>query len=323
MNKYIHFTEEEKERARSADLVAFLEGRGERLRRTGSEYLWPDRHITIKGHIWYDQYTQEGGSAVDFVMREYGVTFQDAVMMLIQGNAREAPHRQPMARKRHDTQKAFVLPEANSDMKRVYAYLVKTRGIDAGVVSFFAKRGLIYEEAEYHNAVFIGLDENGVTRHAHKRSTLTARTENTRWNAAGSDSAYSFHHIGTSEYIYTFEAPIDMLSFITMHKGRWRDHSYVSLCSVSDRALMRLLESGSRLRTPIICLDSDTAGLVAAGRIWTKLKENGYAEARIESPALKDWNEDLLALRAMRGKSVDENQIKEMEEGICQGISQG
>lgn len=51
-----------------------------------------------------------------------------------------------------------------------YAYLVKHRKIDRDIISTFAKEKLIYEDSEYHNAVFVGLDENGVPRHAHKRS---------------------------------------------------------------------------------------------------------------------------------------------------------
>ena len=56
-------------------------------------------------------------------------------------------------------------------MHRVFAYLLKTRGLDADVVSYFARRKLLYEDAAHHNAVFIGTDEGGCPRHAHLRST--------------------------------------------------------------------------------------------------------------------------------------------------------
>ena len=66
-------------------------------------------------------------------------------------------------------------------MRRVYAYLVKTRLIDREVVNYFAKAKLLYESCEkskdgmkeYHNAVFVGYDEKGVPRHAHKRGIYT------------------------------------------------------------------------------------------------------------------------------------------------------
>ena len=51
-----------------------------------------------------------------------------------------------------------------------------------------------------------------------------------RANAEGSDPRYSFHHIGGDGSLYVFEAPIDLLSFITLHPDRWREHSYVACC---------------------------------------------------------------------------------------------
>ena len=51
-----------------------------------------------------------------------------------------------------------------------WLYLIKHRGIARDVVAHFAKAGLLYEDAEYHNAVFVGTDTDGVPHHAHKRS---------------------------------------------------------------------------------------------------------------------------------------------------------
>ena len=72
------------------------------------------------------------------------------------------------------TEKAeFKLPEKNETLNRVYGYLLKTRFLDKEVIDEFVRKGLIYEDKEYHNAVFVGLDENGVARHGHKRGTAT------------------------------------------------------------------------------------------------------------------------------------------------------
>jgi hypothetical protein len=56
-------------------------------------------------------------------------------------------------------------------MRRVYAYLIKQRCIDRDALYHFAHRSLIYEDAQYHNAVFVGTDKDGHPRHAHKKST--------------------------------------------------------------------------------------------------------------------------------------------------------
>ena len=77
-------------------------------------------------------------------------------------------------------------------MRRVYAYLMQQRRIDRAVITAFVRAGLLYEGAKYHNAVFVGFDEHGVARHAHKRSTNSGGKV-FRLNVEGSDPRYSFH----------------------------------------------------------------------------------------------------------------------------------
>ena len=72
-----------------------------------------------------------------------------------------------MPRTRSAEQKPFAPHVPNVNMHRVFAYLLKTRGLDADVVSYFARKKMLYEDAEHHNAVFIGTDKSGSPRHAH------------------------------------------------------------------------------------------------------------------------------------------------------------
>ena len=59
-------------------------------------------------------------------------------------------------------------------MHRVYAYLIKQRFIAPEVITHFAKQHTLYEDKEHHNAVFVGIDENGVPRQASVQQILTA-----------------------------------------------------------------------------------------------------------------------------------------------------
>ena len=178
-------------------------------------------------------------------------------------------------------------------MRRVYAYLLKQRGIDRAVLDHFAHERLIYEDAKYHNAIFVGTDEQGNPCHAHKRSTISQSTF--RANQTGSEAAYAFHHVGTSSVIYAFESPIDMLSFISLYQKDWQQHSYVALCGVSDEALMHQLSARDNLREVVLCLDNDQAGQQATERISQTLQEKGYCVASL-LPADKDWSQDLANL---------------------------
>ena len=119
--------------------------------------------------------------------------------------------------------KPFVLPEAHTDMHRVFAYLIKTRCLDRGVVAEFAKAKMLYEDAKYHNAVFVGYDAEGIPRHAHKRGTYT-NGDAFKGNVDSCDPRYSFHWIGQSDTVYVFEAPIDMLSFLSLYRQNWKQH---------------------------------------------------------------------------------------------------
>jgi hypothetical protein len=294
MAEYVHFTDEQKQRANSVDLVDFLRRQGEQLIRSGREWRWK-RHdsVTIRGNRWFRHSAGQGGLAIDFVQEFYGLSFPDAVTLLLggeQGTAfKQSDKKAPEAER-----KKFVLPEAADNMRRVYAYLLKQRYIDRDVLTHFVREKKIYEDKEYHNVVFVGCDENGTARHAHKRGTFS-NAAGYRGNVEGSDPKYSFNYISTSSILYVFEAPIDMLSFITLHKNGWQQHSYVALDGVAEHALVQVLSKNIHLKNVVLCLDHDPAGIEASGRLAGILHEKGYACISYLQPACKDWNEDLKA----------------------------
>lgn len=295
---YIPFTEEQKQRANSVDLVDFLQRQGEELIRSGHEWRWK-RHdsVTIRGNEWFRHKSKEGGHAIDFVLHFYNMSFPDAVQWLLGGES--GVEWNQFSKSAPPPKKEFTLPEANPDMRRVFAYLIKQRFIDQRVLSYFARENLIYEDKEYHNAVFVGLDEDGVPRHAHKRGTYT-QSEPYKGNVEGSDPECSFHYIGTDDTLYVFEAPVDMLSFITLHPENWRKHSYVALDGVTEHAMLYQLECHPNLKNIVLCLDHDEAGIEATGRLKDVLAEHGYYDPAymdigILQSQYKDWNEDLKA----------------------------
>ena len=178
-------------------------------------------------------------------------------------------------------------------MRRVYAYLINRRGIDRDVLHSFAHKGMIYESADYHNAVFVGFDKNGIARHAHKRGSGSQSTF--KGNQDGGLPEYSFHWHGESKYLYLFEAPIDMMSFISMHKEGWQKHSYAASCGVSDIVLWKMMMDNPHINTVYLCRDNDEAGRKANKRTSDALFVKGI-QHEILVPNRKDWNEDLLYL---------------------------
>lgn len=308
MSQYIHFTEQQKTQARQTDIAELLRSQGETLKRSGSESEWMDggQKVTIRGNLWYHQYEQVGGDAVDFVRRFYNKSYPEAMEYLLGGSGGTLAV-SPSVQKE---EKPFVLPPKNDNMRRVFAYLLNRRGIDREVLYAFVHKGMIYESADYHNAVFVGFDSNGKPKHAHKRGTGSESSY--KGNVSGSQPEYSFHWSGQSDTLYLFEAPIDMLSFISMQKEGWRQHSYAASCSVSDRVLFQTLKDNPNIRQVVLCLDSDEPGQTAAKRIADKLFVQGIA-SEILVPAHKDWNEDLLAAASF---SISKEQEVQPEWGI-------
>lgn len=166
MGTYIHFTDEQKERANSVDLEEFLRQRGEKLLRAGRESrLARVHHITVRGNEWYDHIARQGG------------------------------------------------------------------------------------------------------------------------------------------LLYVFEAPMDLLSFLTLYPDRWQEHSYVALCGTGGQAVCWMLEQHPSLQSVVLCLDHDEPGQTAARRLQEELQGAGY-HSGILLPVHKDWNDDLVQGQSMAGLAM-------------------
>ena len=297
---YIPFTDEQKQLANSVDLAEYLRVRGEKLERAGIEHklIYYDssgKHdsITIRGSKWFNHKNQTGGGAIKFMQEFYGMDFQTAVQELLGQRVTPLSHSPPKAIAKEE-KKEFKLPEANSNMHRVYAYLIKQRFINPNIISHFAKQHTLYEDKEHHNAVFVGVDENGVPRQAHKRST-NSYGNSFRITCEGSDTRYSFAHFGESKRLYVFEAPIDIMSFLTLYPKDWQKHSCIAMNGVYENAVLAALKNHSNLSEVILCVDNDEGGIEAVDRLKDILTENGYTDVKRLAPKFKDWNEVLKA----------------------------
>ena len=274
----MYYTQEQIDRANQADLVLFLQSQGEPLERAGQEYRWK-RHdsLTVRGNKWYRHSVSRGGGPIDFVMEFFGKSFTEAVELLTGEKGAAPPQDSPQ----------FRLPSRSPDNRTARNYLTAARRIDEDVTGFFFASGDIYEDAAYHNAVFVGRDEDGIPRYAHSKGTAG----NFRLDVKGSDKAFNFCYRGEGERLFVFEAPIDLLSFLCLFKKEWQKQSYLSLGGVGEKALLRFLSDRPNIKIVYLCLDSDEAGNDACSRL-VKLMPEGYTVHRL-IPLFKDWNEVL------------------------------
>ena len=115
--------------------------------------------------------------------------WQDAIGTLIQEDM-VAIQRPELQNRQPEKPKEFRLPEHNNTTKHVYAYLTKTRKIDADIVKQMFGRKLLYENKQ-QSCVFVGYDKEGVARYASVRSTNTYGNVYKK-DVSGSQKKYSF-----------------------------------------------------------------------------------------------------------------------------------
>lgn len=316
MATYTHYTEEQRRRARETSIEDILRRQGETVKRAGSEKEWLDhgQKVSINGNLWYHQYEQVGGDAVSFVQRFMDKTYPEAMEYLVGKAEGEMFKRSPPVVAKEPV--PFELPEKNDNMRRVYAYLLSKRGIDKDVVDTFARYGMIYESAKYHNAVFVGFNRDRTPVHVSYRGT--GSESKFRGNVPSSTPEYSFHWHGKSDTVYAFEAPIDMLSFISLNKRDWRQHSYAACCGVSSRVIEQMIKDNPNIRRVCLCFDNDFGGKKATKRISESLRDKGI-QTEILVPKNKDWNEDLLCPDDGE-QTEEESEEQEDDEEQCQEL---
>ena len=315
------YTQEQIDKANQTNLEEFLQQKGERLRKTGSEsvLIYKDStgehdSISVRRNRWYDHKNMRGGYPLKFMQEFYGMNFRTAMKELLHGEEpglgrkKNTEQEKPKvneetevngntAKCEDDTKKSeFKLPEKDGNMKRVFAYLLKTRFLDKDVVRSFVEQEILYQEKKHGNVVFVGTDKDGVPKSACKKTTAE-QTKGFRMTVAGSDCRYGFCWRGDSNKLYVFEAAIDLMSFITLKNYDWKTDSFLALDGLSSKPLLQFLEDQKNIFEIFLCLDYDAAGIEACDKLKDILIEKGYEVEKIkrEYPLYKDWNEQLKA----------------------------
>lgn len=300
------------EEAKKMDLLTYLKNYepGE-LIREGSGYKTRSHgSLKISNGKWFWHAGQIGGrSAVDYLIKIRNMTFTEAVTQItgyVAENKPVAVTPEAEAAPVKDCQ----IPQAAGSNDRVFKYLTYTRGLDPQIVTECMKEGLIYETENYHNVAFVGKDPSGTT----KLVTLRSLTGDFRNTTAGSDRHFPFRLVAKQQQkvVHLFEAPIDALSYATLHKINgidWQDQNYLALCGVGGARTDDLSKSKVPVaveqwlkdfpETSCICMhfDNDAAGLQAAKALEAALGSRGRIINQPPPDGYKDCNDFLKAVR--------------------------
>ncbi|MCI8515108.1 MAG: DUF3991 domain-containing protein [Lachnospiraceae bacterium] len=300
------------EQARQIDLLSYLQRyEPDNLVRVTGRVFSTKEHDSLKisNGKWYWWSRGFGGvSALDYLIKVKEHGFVEAVEILA-GAGRDGKGSSAV---RQDEPKALLLPPKSPDARQVIRYL-SVRGIDETLIREEIAAGTIYESAGYHNAVFVGKDENGTPRYAALRSTSGYPF---KADASGSDKRYSFRLSAKkpSKRVHVFEAAIDLLSYATYLKREGRDDKSENLLSLSGVyqpkkklseskipvALSVYLQKNPQIRTVCLHLDNDRAGRLCTAAL-RELLQKDYEIVDAPPPTGKDVNDFLLSYLSEKG----------------------
>ena len=295
--------------------------------------------INALDNVYYRNSTGTSGGIIDFCM-EFGdghgpMSQNEAIRHLRQVLAswNPASHREIKAEKvgsagiskggAKETPPFELPPRSEDGNRRLFAYLCKTRCLDAQLVGTLVKDGMLYQD-DRANVVFCGQDYDGEFKNAAKRTTNTNLTY--RGDAAGSNKeiGFSVNLVGGAQprRLFVAESPIDILSLATLvkqcKKPPLEECGFLSLNGVAHAPLSYHLPHHTGLATIYLCQDNDAAGNEARVKMREQLQKLGFKGEVIDKPSRgKDFNEDLCELtRSARAHHNKQSNQQTIERGM-------
>ena len=284
-----HFTTEQLQQARNADLYEFLlTNHSELFKKEGTSIHPINNHsLSIKRgyHGYLDFATGDKGNSVDFLVRYLNYSLNDAVNAL----CRKEILINNVGSQQKEAIKGLppVFPEPFDGIyKNLFAYLVK-RGISRTTIQILIKQGLIYQECKHNNIVFINKERDW----GEIRGTFDIGQKSFHGVVANC-RANGFWWFQTSEAtkrIYICEASIDAISLYELRMREDTDEQavFISIGGATKQPAIDRIKKGAKAKgiKVILAVDNDKAGNVCR-------EKNPDLEYLI--PTNKDWNEDLL-----------------------------
>lgn len=309
------FTDAQIAQANGVSLLRLAQQLGYNPEKRGSNYHISEHgglYINDQKNSFYCWAQERGGGPVQFIMMMENKNWVDAMKYLVgDGEIQQSNYTQRWTKPAETKPTEFKLPEKEkSSYKRLFAYLIKTRGLDKDIVIDLVNKKKIYESSPHHNVVFVGYDEEGVPKQAFQRGTVSGLSY--KGEVAGSNKTYCFAMEGKGDRLTVCEAAIDAISHACISRHYygevWKKEHRIALGGLSDNPLKKYLETHPEIKKITFALDNDYEaklpdgspapnwGRQAAEKFADKYKQLGYT-TEIEKPYAKDWNDELLNIQ--------------------------
>ena len=304
---------------KAVPITDFAQRSGYSLVRKGKYYSLKEHDSVIidtnKNCFWRNSRYAKGfgggaGSVIDFAIEFNGAVDakeamrQIAVMYGIEGEKEaKVPYQKPTAtepQKKERKVGEIILPERDTDNRRIYAYLLKTRGIEQSVIRYFLGKKMLYQDKEHKNCVFhIG------RIFACVRSTMDGSSFKMDLEGCDYNECFFFRGSNAADTLVVAESVIDIMSIMSQfckEKKKYTDFCYLALAGTGKvESVAHHIEKedlkGLPFKTILIATDNDEAGNKAAEHIAIIADSFGVEHERFAPPQGKDWNEYIVKYR--------------------------
>lgn len=251
----------------------------------------------------YGKCIGEKGSIIDFAVNFNGLSVYEALKEFEQeigvtSERNEIPkQRKASEESTKDMQKSkeITSPPKDDNMRKVFAYLIKTRQISQNVVQDMVHRKMLYQD-NHGNCVFVGYDIKNLDSVIFGCRRGTNTYKKFTGDLSGCDYTKGFYVNNNRKTLIVTESVIDALSVMTLLDGKYKDYNYLALGGTGKwEAVKTYLDIGN-IKNILIATDNDKGGISAAQRICTLRKEYKNIEVKWQLPPSeygKDWNDVL------------------------------
>ena len=238
----------------------------------------------------------EENNAISFVMYFFGVSFRDALDLILGDGynaytrhtaaAHYAPQPSKPAEIKHH-------PTKSADYRHVMAYLTKTRCIPAEVVRECIDRGLLFED-DHRNAVFVCRDDLGQIIGYEIKGTNT-NSEKIYKRSEG-NAAFRLVCGRKPTGVIAFESAIDLLSYYAIYQQKLTHHLLLSMAGCRPEILEQIMATHPDYQIGI-ATDLDDRGKKFFANYSSAHPD--YRITRVPPTGCKDWND---VIRKLSGR---------------------
>ncbi|MCP3028770.1 toprim domain-containing protein [Halobacillus sp. A5] len=288
-----HVSADQVEVARNADLIDYLERKGEPLKKEGRYY----RHqvhdsLVIKDQMYaWNSRDEKGAGVINFAKMFYGMSFPEAVLDL---NAHGCKVKNNVQEKQSEEPYQYPSHYEVNDKRKAKNYLTNERKIHPKIVNWLDSKDLIAQD-KLGNVVFkwkqqgevVGADRQGTS--PMKDGRMFKGIDRNSHGSAG----FSVD-IGKPNSIYLFESPIDAMSYWSIKKEKLQNTRLVSMSGLKRQTMIdeikRMGKDGHKVKHITFCTDNDKAGREFANKYQRMMSEK---VSKVTLPINKDWNDEL------------------------------